>query len=251
MTNQSALESRLEAITTQQSLMVRAHQGSVTSVGPARNALVLRYRRAIRSYLGALLKNDQDADEVAQTVLVKMLQGGFASATPDRGRFRDYLKVAVRNAGMTHLRGRQRGLVKDLADEGWASDADATWDADWRREVLDKAWEALRAHEQRQPGNLSHTLLRMLAEFPEDDSEQLAVKVSELIGRSIRADAVRKQISRARRKFAILLVTEVQQTLDEPTPARLAEELAETGLLEYVRDYLPSNWAEFEDLVDA
>src|SRR5437588_322359 len=91
----STAESRLENIATQVTLM---HQALAPEGTSARNALVLRYRRAIRSYLGALLHNDGDADEVAHQVMLRMLEGAFNRATPERGRFRDYLKRSVRNA---------------------------------------------------------------------------------------------------------------------------------------------------------
>ncbi len=235
-------DSRLDAISTQHSLLRAAHHGSITSAGPARNALALRYRRAIRGYLGALLKDDQDADEVAQMVLVKLLQGDFARATPDRGRFRDYLKVAVRNTALTHLRRKDSPLRHELADDTAACGGDEEWLADWRRTVLDRAWDLLQEHERSRPGNLAYTLLRLLADHPDDDSEQLAERVSAILGRPIRADAVRKQISRARRKFAELLLDEVAETLDEPSPDRVEEELIETGLMDHVRDFLPENW---------
>jgi hypothetical protein len=67
----------------------------------------------------------------------------------------------------------------------------------------------------------------------------LAARTSALIGRPIRADAFRKQVSRARFKLAKLLVREVAQTLDHPTADRIKEELIEISLWEYVRDFLP------------
>jgi len=236
----SANQSRFEAISTRSSLMEQAHHGSDSQMATARGALVLRYRRAIRTYLGALLQNDADADDVTQSVLIKLLEGGFSGAAAERGRFRNYLKVAVRNAALTHLRKRPQAVEHELSDP--AIDQD-DWDHQWRQAILTSAWRSLREFEQGQPGNLGHTLLQLVTEYPAEDSQQLAARVSSLIGREIRADAVRKQLSRARRKFAQLLLEEVKQTLDDPTPERLEEELAEIGLLKHVRDFLPSESA--------
>src|SRR6516225_9748112 len=88
---------RLDEIPTQWSLLRLAQQNSFRVAGPARNTLALRYAGAIRSYVGAQVKDQQDADEVAQEVLVRIIRGDFAGADPQRGRFRDLLKVAVRN----------------------------------------------------------------------------------------------------------------------------------------------------------
>ena len=67
----------------------------------------------------------------------------------------------------------------------------------------------------------------------------LAARTSTLTGRPLRADAFRKQVSRARFMLAKLLVREVIQTLDRPTPEQVKEELVELSLWEYVRDFLP------------
>ena len=56
-------------------------------------------------------------------------------------------------------------------------------------------------------------------------------------------------LRRARLRFAEALVDEVACGLADPTPARVAEELASLGLLEYVKDFLPEDWASKGQLV--
>jgi hypothetical protein len=107
---------------------------------------------------------------------------------------------------------------------------------------MSRAWQALDAHQRRSPGNLCHTVLRLSADFPDEDSKALAARASKQEGRTIKPEAFRKQVSRARRLFAELLVAEVAQTLEEPTPAQVEEELVAVGLMEYVRDFLPADW---------
>src|SRR5262245_34474255 len=72
---------------------------------PAR--FMVRYAPAIRRYLVALLRNEDEADEVAHDFLLRVAQGGFVRATPDRGRFRFYLIASVRNAARTHQARKQ------------------------------------------------------------------------------------------------------------------------------------------------
>src|SRR5439155_8578948 len=103
---------------------------------------------------------------------------------------------------------------------------------------LDRACRSLEKHQRRSPGNLFHTVLNMLVDNPLDDTKTLAVRTSALIGRPLQPAAFRKQVSRARRMLARLLVQEVAQTLDEPTPEHIKEELIELALWEYVRGYL-------------
>src|SRR2546430_1665631 len=98
---------RLEDIPTRWSLLRLATEPA-TQAGPARKALVLRYAGAIRGYVGAMTPDSADADELAQDIVVRLLRGDFAGADPARGRFRDLLKVSVRNQVRTFLSKKSR-----------------------------------------------------------------------------------------------------------------------------------------------
>jgi RNA polymerase sigma factor (sigma-70 family) len=214
---------------------------------------VLRYAPAIHKYLEALLKNAHDAEEVAQDFLLRSLQKGFVPPAELRGRFRDYLKVAVRNTALNHLRRKKPSRAAGPLDQAADAEPDAAereWLAEWQRCVLDRAWQALDSHQGRSPGNLFYTVLRLSADHPQDDSATLAARATALAGRPLRADAFRKQLSRARRLFAELLVKEVALTLETATPGQVEEELSELGLLPYVRDFLPPDWRSRGKLTD-
>ena len=91
-------DERIEAIQTRWSLIRNAHlAGQPESASEARRLLVLRYAPAIRRYLGGIVRNDEDADELSQDVMLRLMRGDFAGADPTRGRFRDLLKTAIRN----------------------------------------------------------------------------------------------------------------------------------------------------------
>jgi RNA polymerase sigma-70 factor (ECF subfamily) len=208
---------------------------------------VLRYAQAIHAYLKALLRNAHDAEEVAQEFLLRGITRGFVRREPLRGRFRDYLKSAVRNAALSHLRrwrparGRGANLAQLPADDVQAL-AEQEWVSQWQQCLLDRALQALDHHQRRSPGNLFYTVVRLALDYPEDDSTALAARASGQIGRPLHAEAFRKQLSRARRFFAGLLVEEVAQTLDEPTPQQIEEELIALGLMPYARAFLPPDW---------
>jgi RNA polymerase sigma-70 factor (ECF subfamily) len=209
---------------------------------------VMRYAPAIQKYLEALLKNSHDAEEIAQEFLLKGLLRGFVRTTELRGRFRYYLKAAVRNAALAHLQRRrpERFPVSDPANfpdpHDLHSQAEQDWAEEWRRCVIDRTLQALEHHQQQMPGNLFYTAMRLSLDHPEEDSTALAQRMSALIGRPIQAVAFRKQLSRARRRFAELLVAEVALTLEEPTAERVEEELTDVGLLSWVQGFLPPDW---------
>ncbi len=209
---------------------------------------VLRYGQAVNFYLVVLLKNRHDAEDVAQDFFMRVTRLGFVHARRERGRFRDYLKVAVRNSALNFLRGK-RSANANLSAAAPSRElqiaADRAWLAQWRRVLLERASAALERHERASPGNLFSTVLRMIVDHPGADAKKLAEYTSAEIGRPIRADAFRKQVSRARRMLARLIVREVEQTLDDPTPEHVKDELIELALWDYVRDYLPT-----EDTLD-
>jgi RNA polymerase sigma-70 factor (ECF subfamily) len=240
---------RLEAISTQWSLL-RLAQDTGTAAEPARNALALRYARAIRKYLGALVGDAHDADDLAQEAVVRILRGQFAQADPDRGRFRDYLKAALRNLVRTLWTRQQRRLTRELEKEliGPAAAPDDVWIATWREALLEQTWMALEHLQRQQPGNLAHTLLRLRADYPEDDIDHLAKRLARATGRPMRPDAVRQQLRRARLRFAELLLEELARTMERPTPEGVEIELAELGLMDYVRDFLPDDWRQRGEL---
>src|SRR5437870_1584516 len=89
-------DSRLDQISTRWSILKDPAQ------------FLLRYGPAIHKYLFALLQNEDDVAEISQEILTRVADSAFDRAVPDRGRFRDYLKVAVRNAALTQLRRKNR-----------------------------------------------------------------------------------------------------------------------------------------------
>ncbi len=204
---------------------------------------VQRYAPAIRRYVSALVRNHHDAEEVVQDFFLRVAQHGFLRPSQG-GRFRDYLKAAVRNAARNYLR-RNRGprpadinaFEEQIADKTQTA-VDRLWADEWRQCLLERACRALEAHQSQSPGNLFHTVLNMVVNNPLDDSKSLAAHISALVGRPFRAEAFRKQVSRARRLLAKLLVQEVALTLDHPTPEQIKEELIDLALWELIRDHL-------------
>jgi hypothetical protein len=202
---------------------------------------VLRYAPAVRGYLQVLLPQPADVDEVLQEFLLSVLERGFTPDRVRRGRFRDYLIATIRYRAWRYLRRkRPRPLRDDQAERlpapAVAAPGDAEWLAGWRQCLLDRAWEALEYKQRHSPGNWHYTALKLTTDHPDATSQTLAARVA--ADPPLSAAAFRKQLSRARAAFARALVDEVERTLATPTPEAVLEELAEVGLLEYVRPYL-------------
>jgi Sigma-70 region 2 len=204
---------------------------------------VLRYAAAIRGYLEALLPQPSDVDEVLQEILLYVLERGFTPERVRRGRFRDYLVATVRYSAWRYLRGKKNRPRSAAQADGrkapeQAAPEEAQWLTDWRQCLLDWAWATLEFKQRHSPGNWHFTVLKLTTDNPDADSKQLAAQVAAVP--ALTTVAFRKQLSRARAAFARALVEEVERTLTNPTAEAVLEELADVGLLDYVRPYLKS-----------
>jgi len=204
---------------------------------------VMRYARAIRKYVAAVVRDPDQAEEVSQDFLVQVFGKGFCPQNVSRGRFRDYLKSAVRYVAISHLRKRRESAV---SEEQLAlliqpdSEADREWASEWRNCLLERVWQVLEMYQRETSGNLYYSVLRQYVDDPDSDSETHAARLGNKLGRPVRADAFRQYLSRSRRHFAKLIVDEVRRTLQKPTREDIEQELIDLELMSQVRDYLPS-----------
>jgi hypothetical protein len=217
---------------------------------------VMRYAPAIQGYLGVFLKNPHDVDDVCQAFLLRVVERGMVDEQHLHGRFRDYLIAMVRNAALGHLRRKPATLqesipLEEIAGvESFSFPDEEEWLSRWRRIVLTAAWDALENHQLQNPGNLGYTALRTMVDHPKENSSQLAERVSKLAGKKVQPEALRKQVSRARRLFAEFLVAETSRSLENPTPQKVEEELIDIGIMKYVQPYLPADWRTNGQLID-
>jgi RNA polymerase sigma-70 factor (ECF subfamily) len=243
------LPERLSQIKTLWSELFRAHQDDTGEAVDARGRLLLRYHGAVYHYLhGVLHKTSRDslagvttlAEELTQEFAVRFLRGDFRGADPGRGRFRDFLKQALRNLVTDCWRQRQNApgaLPTDhAADVPACPPADADMDQEflvsWRKELFHHTWDALQTLEE-ESGLPYHTVLRCKSEHPEMRSAQLAVHLRPRLGKELTEKGMRQTLHRARQKFAELLVEEVARAAQTSDGEELEQELRELDLLGY------------------
>ena len=235
---------RLSRLGTRLTVWLQAHQGSGETAVVARQQLLLRYYGAVYRYLLSMVRDPAAAEDLTQDFAVRVLRGDFKHFDPERGRFRDFLKVAVRHLVIDYWKQhkkRHENIPQPLQPgqaeavvETPEADFDQTFVDKWKEELLDRTWEALAAHEK-ESGHAYYTVLRCRADLREARSAQLAEAVSAKLKRVITADNLRQLLHRARKRFAEFLVDEVARSLDTTEPDQVVEELIALGLLSYCR----------------
>jgi RNA polymerase sigma-70 factor (ECF subfamily) len=227
----SVRDERLSRIETHWATLLRAHDPAASGARSARDRLILRYSGAVYRYLCGALRDPDAAADLCQEFAVRFLRGDFHRADPERGRFRDYVKTVLVNLVNDHHRRRKAGpapLEIDAAAPACPSDDD--FNAGWRQAVLDQTWKALEA-----ANSTYHAALQLRVESPDMQSPEMAERLTAQLGRPVSADNVRKVIQRAHARFAELLIDQVADSLDDPTPAELEEELRLLDLLRFCR----------------
>ena len=115
---------------------------------------------------------------------------------------------------------------------------------------MQRAWAELLAYERKNPTGLAHTALKLSVEFPEDDSKALAARASKIAGTAVQPDTFRKQLSRARRLFAEFMVVETARTLEAPSAQLVEQELIDTGVMTFIKEFLPEDWRTRTELTN-
>jgi RNA polymerase sigma-70 factor (ECF subfamily) len=234
---------RLSAISTRWTKLFQAHQNAGEADRGILRELILRYYSAVYRYLLGALRDPAAAEELTQEFAVRFLRGDFKRADPERGRFRDFLKTALRNLLRDHWRKQASAGAPLDNSEPVAGDSAPTDDLDrafldgWREELFSRAWAGL-AKREAEAGQPYHTLLRCKVANQQLSSAELAEYLRTHLGKTLSVTALRQLLHRARENYADLLVNEVALSLQTDDPERLAQELIELDLLPYCRSAL-------------
>jgi DNA-directed RNA polymerase specialized sigma24 family protein len=234
---------RLGTISTHWSLVRRAHGGPEDVAESARRQLLERYGGAVRRYLQKVVGDPHAADDVFQEFALRLVRGDLCGATPERGRYRNFVKGVLFHLIADHRLHQWRWPRLLPAESVGATgesghvEFDRQFLESWREELLARGWAAL-ALADAESGQSFYAVLRFRADHPEMRSHEMAEALTARFGESFSSAGVRQLLHRARGKFAKILLDEVRASLENPPPDQLEEELVDLGLLEYCRPTL-------------
>lgn len=230
-------DQRLSRISTLWTLVLQAHTGPEKAATSAQSQLLQRYGGAVYRYLLGAVRDPEVAEDLCQEFAYRFARGDFHRATPQRGRFRDYLRTALIHLVTDYYRARQAWpgqFALEAGEPAAPPEPSVTSDRDflesWREELLDRTWQALEA-----VNAAYHAVLRLRVGEPDLTSAQMAERLSEALGKTVDSTWVRKNLQRSHTKFADLLLIEVAASLEGGTEEQLQDELASLDLLRYCR----------------
>jgi RNA polymerase sigma-70 factor (ECF subfamily) len=240
------LPDRLSRIQTRWSKLL----ASVRSARSEQQRQLLRYHEAAFHYLLAMVRDPAVAEELSQDFAVRFLRGDFRQVDPQRGRFRDFLKAALRNLARDYWRKLKKkrdqpeaASEDDFADFDEPAD-DPLFRVASREDLFARTWEALARFEER-TGKPYFAVLRLKTQQPSIRSPELAQRLGQELNRDFSPEALRQTLHRARKQFAELLLDEVRRSLADKNLDRLEEELIELQLLDYCRSALEERRSTF------
>jgi len=234
---------KLSELQTQTTLLYEAQHGSPEEADLAKQLLMLRYSGAVHRYLLKAVGDAEVAKDLNQEFSLRFLEGRFRHFDRTRGRFRDYLKRSLHNLMVDHY--RKKNVVSQLdTASGEAilapddlADFDEQFLQSWRKDLMERASNALREHEA-STGQPFWEVMRLRLANPEMRSPELAKELERRIGRAMTAGNLRQILHRARDKFTEFLVEEVRVSLRNPSRDEVEEELGDLRLLEFCKPSL-------------
>jgi RNA polymerase sigma-70 factor (ECF subfamily) len=238
--NEAQLDEHLSQIATAWTLLFQAHNAPAEAATAAQQLLLERYSAAVYRYLLGAVRRPDVADDLCQEFALRFVRGDFKRASPEKGRFRQFVKTALYHLVVDYQRSQQRRPVPlrpdspEPAAEAPEAESDKAFLAIWRAELMSRTWSAL-AEVERSTSQPLHTVLRFRMDNPDVRSPQMAEQLSARLGKPVTAEWVRKRLFLAREKFTDLLLDEVARSLGDPSADEVEQELIDLGLFDYCR----------------
>jgi RNA polymerase sigma factor (sigma-70 family) len=219
-----------EFATTHWSLVVAASsdEASQTLARKALEELCRAYWYPLYAFVRYRGYSLDDAQDLTQSFFARIIEtGGFASADPERGRFRSYLLGVMKHflANQWHrARAQKRGggvtfIELDALDPKaryalepaqW-TDPDAGFDREWAQESIARAMEKLRAESETSGKGEQFEALKGSLIGEEPARSETAARLGMTVG------AVKVAVHRLRQRYRELLRAEIAETVSDPS----------------------------------
>lgn len=204
-----------------------------------------RYCNPVYAFVRKMLSDVNATDDVVQQFAVRVMEKSFRSYNPERGRFRDYLKMTLRNMVTDYWRGVQRSRrfsgeqfedrLLEVPDPTSIDDAISVQEGELES-LLERSFERLRAIPQTARPTFYEVLIHVTRN-PDQSSETAATALSlDLnLSKPINGASLRQTLRRARERFQELLLEELKIPDGPKRKERVQERLEALGIREFFK----------------
>jgi RNA polymerase sigma factor (sigma-70 family) len=210
------------------SLVLAVSRGDTVLAATARETLCRTYWSAIYSFIRRHGRSIEDAEDLTQDFFCRHLveKNAFKGLDPQRGKFRNFLRTALRNylandfdRNQAQKRNSgQRPVPLEDAEKQYQAfsvnndTADRIFDRQWAMAIMDRAFQRLRA---KRTANGQGALFEALKEFlsrnaNDGECDALAERFH------LQREAVKMAVSRLRKAYKALVRDEIRQTVEDP-----------------------------------
>ncbi|MEW4486760.1 sigma-70 family RNA polymerase sigma factor [Thalassoglobus sp. JC818] len=229
---------QLNELTTHWTELVASNSDSRELANEAQNLVLVRYANAVFEYLLMRVRDPHLANDLTQEFAFRFLRGDFSSASPEKGRFRNFLKTSLTNLIRDNHR-RQKthrkqfeSMSAELSRSQTSGQELDEFDRILRKEIIRRTWAALERLDDANSSTLTR-ILKFRAQHPDLTSAETSQRLSDLSAEPMTPEAVRQNLVRGRQLFANLLKQEVAFLVESTDPQEIEMELRELGLLKY------------------
>ncbi len=217
------------------------------------------YQLPIRKFFLCLCGNAHDADEQFQEFALKFLSGAFDSFKPGKGRFRDYLKKALRNQVKRSYKLGKRFAVP-IPEDMDTADPDALepienafreFDTVEGEQIKQLVEDDMRADEADRK-NQFHSLLQFAIGYQRQRLHEYTVSggrtkipvtaivdfIKERFDVDVSTDTAKQRMCRAKSMYASKMIDEIAVRVTDPSHSAIREAARELGLAVYVESEL-------------
>ena len=190
-----------------------------------------RYGSVVQRYLLGAVRDEETAQELFHELTIRFLRGDFRRVSPEKGRFRRYLKTVLINLVNDYRRSRDhqplpfRSTSQDPAVMPESTEEGNSLETCLQEDLLERGWQAL---ESANP--TYYAVLRKRAEDVDLSVREIGEQIDEFPGGPMTAANVRKTLERARTQFSNLLLDEVLKIVESESVDEIRAELKELGL---------------------
>ncbi len=216
------------------------------------------YQVPIRKFFSCLCRDATEADEQFQEFALKFLSGAFDSFKPEKGRFRDYLKAALRNQ-VARSFGKKKKDAVQITDEVAAIAEDRKtlapleaalreFDSIEGKQIKHLVEQDMLVDEQ-DGRNAFHSLLQYAVNFQKERLDEFRanpqgrskISVSTIVefikdstGETVSKDTAKQRMFRAKSAYASKMIFEIGNRIGDHDLSAVRNAAEEMDLLVYV-----------------